>query len=562
MKPSKGTDTPKGKITLSPIALLALAIAVCLGVGVGALGYRAWAKRGDDAPKPPKQTKAANTEVAPGKPGLTKPAGDPSKQNASPGNSFPAQFSTKSMFPRFHPDRRYYVSRCVPGKIEVHVRANQGSTVQVPGYPAETGRFKAEARALPGQAFTVKTVVDGKRDEYQVRCLPSDFPQWGYKRFAEPPKGMFLVSYRPQVTDFNNSWMIVFDQDGTPRWWFSPETNTLGGQILPDKTVQFPRGFGDGFGQDERTAIEIRGLNGKLKRLVRFQDGPTDGHEYVRLPNGNAYVMSYKPRLGVDLSSVGGDRNTGVLDGAIEEVTPEGKVVWSWNSKDHIALTDTPKRWWERVLVNPHVDPDGNERFDIFHLNSIEPWGDQLVLSTRHTDRVFGISKKTGEVLWTFGGDKGPKSLKIEGDDPLKDYPISGNHDARMQGDILSIHDNGTHMDRPPRMVRYRIDLENRTATFVRQNRDVKAAPTSHCCGGVRKLGTGWVVNWGNNPYITGFNEKDELAFRLAISTPQYRAVPVPENVTAEDLSRGLDAMAPKIPQPRRAVRPIKFFDR
>lgn len=29
------------------------------------------------------------------------------------------------------------------------------------------------------------------------------------------------------------------------------------------------------------------------------------------------------------------------------------------------------------------------------------------------------------------------------GDDPYKGYPISGNHDVRMIGDMLTIHDNG-----------------------------------------------------------------------------------------------------------------------
>ncbi len=561
MTSNSGTGRPKSGFRLSPVALLALAIAACLGIGLGAIGYRAWANRGDDKPKQTQNAKAVSTETAPGKPGLTLPAGDPTKQNAKPGNAFPAQFSTKSMFPRFHPDRHYYVSRCVPGKVEVQVKANNGATVKVAAYPPETGRFMAEARALPGQAFNVTTEVDGKSSDYQVRCLPSDFPQWAYKRFADPPKGMFLVSSRPQVPDFQNNWMIVFDQDGTPRWWFSPETNSLGGQILADGTVQFPRGFGDGFGQDERTANEILSLDGKLQRTVRFRGAPTDGHEYYLLPNGNAYIMSYKPRFGVDLTSVGGGKDEGVLDGAIQEITPSGKVVWSWNSKDHVKLGDIPPRWWKRVLVNPHVDFDGNSRYDIFHLNSVEPWGDQLVLSTRHSDRVWGISRKTGEVVWTFGGEKGPKSLKIVGEDPFKDYPLGGNHDARMNGDILSVHDNGTHLDRPPRLLRYRIDLKNRTATFVAQNRDLKAAPTSHCCGGVRKMGTGWVVAWGSSPFITGFNSKDEIAFRVGISTPVYRAVPVPESVSAADLSKALDRMAPQLPQPDKPVRPIKRFD-
>lgn len=541
--------------------LLLLAAAMLVGAVVGAAVYREWLKRRVATPPAAGQV-AVQAVIPPGKPGLTIPAGDTVQKNATPGNRFRVQFATDSLFPRFHPDRHYYVTRCVPGKTAVQVNALDGATAKVQNYPAETGRFMAEARLLPGQAFSVTTEVDGQVTGYEIRCLPAGFPQWGYQRLAEDlPKGMFLVSFRPRQDDYNRNWVIVFDQEGTPRWWLSTNTNTLGGQILADGTVQFPRGFGDGFGQDPRATNEIRSLDGKLLRTVSFRGAPTDGHEYLRLPNGNAYIVSYRPRYGVDLGAVGGPRDAGVLDGAIQEVTPSGRVVWSWDSKDHVKLTDTPERWWKRILVNPHTDDEGRDRYDILHLNSIEPWGNQLVLSTRHTDRVWGISKRTGKVLWTFGGENGPKSLKVEGEDPYRDYPLSGNHDARMNGNILSIHDNGTNIGRPPRALFYRINLKDRTATYVGELRDVKAAPDSHCCGGVRKLGTGWVVAWGNNPYITGFNAGDEAAFRIALNVPPYRAVPVPPEVTAADLDRAMARMAPTIPPPGRPVRPIIRYD-
>lgn len=556
------TPAPRGA-RRPAVLLFLLACAVLVGVGIGAVAYRTWQKQRAEAPAAEAEPKAeaAQTTIPPGDPALATPAGDVSSRTAKPGDRFAAQFATDSLFPRFHPNRHYYVTRCVPGKTDVHVKANDGATVTVSNYPPETGRFKAQARVMPGQAFNVITEVDGKTSTYEVRCLPDDFPQWGYKRLAKDlPKGMFLISFRPRQDDYHRSWMIAFDQEGTPHWWLSPATNTLGGQILPDKTVQYPRGFGDGFGRDPRTGIEIRSLDGSLRRMVRFKGAPTDGHEYTRLPNGNAYIMSYKPRYGVDLSSVGGKKDVGVLDGAIQEVTPSGKVVWSWSSKDHVKLSDTPDRWWKRILVNPHNDVEGRPRYDIFHLNSIEPWRGQLVLSTRHTDRVWGIDRKTGKVLWTFGGNKGPKSLKIEGNDPFRSYPIAGNHDARMEGDVLSIHDNGTLLGRPPRAVFYRIDLKNRTATYIGESRDVDAAPDSHCCGGVRRFGDGWIVAWGNNPYITGFNSENEKAFRLSVTTPVYRAVPVPPEVTAEDLNRAMSRMAPKMPPPKEPVLPITRY--
>jgi hypothetical protein len=347
-----------------------------------------------------------------------------------------------------------------------------------------------------------------------------------------------------------------------PLWWHSSVYNTLGGQVLPDGTVQLARGFGDGFGQDMRTAHEVSSLDGRVIRTVRTRGTPTDGHEYFPLPGGNALVMSYRPRLGVDLTSVGLGADDGVLDGGIQEVTPSGDVVWRWNSGDHVGLAQTPERWWRKLRGNPHPDALGRVRYDVFHLNSIESWGRQYVISSRHTDSVFGISRRTGRVLWTFGGVKGPKSLETVGDDPYAGYPLGGNHDARIvDGNVLTVHDNGTNLEdreRPPRLVRYRLDLEQRTATFLSQVRDTAVARSSHCCGSAREFGDGWLVAWGNNPVVSGFGPDDELEFRLWLPVPVYRAVPVPGSVSDADLDRGLEAMEEGPPPATTPVRPFR----
>ncbi len=548
-------ETSENKLKFTPYNLAVLLAALFLGVGAGALVYRQYRADHNDA-------KAAKKGGGKDLNGLA-PVVGVEKGNGDPGKEYDAQFSTSSMWPKFNPDRHYYVTRCVPGRVMVQVRSNPDVKVKVWANPATAGRYGAEARPMPGQDFEVKILRDSGTESYQVRCLPSDFPEWRYKRFAKPPKGMFMVSSYLTPGSIGDAWMIVFDQDGTPRWWYQTPTNTLGGQVLADGTFQVPRGFGDGFGQDARTATEIRELNGKLDRLVRFKGAPTDAHEYVRLPNGNVLVMSYYPQYGVDLRPVGGRADRGLLPGAFQEQTPDGKVVWSWNAKDHISLEETPQRWWERAWRNPHYDENGRIRYDEFHLNSIEPWGDQYVLSTRHTDSVWGISKKTGDVVWKFGGVQTPKSLKVLGDDPYKGYPISGNHDARMIGDVLTVHDNGVHIKgRAPRALRYRINLKDRTATYIGSFQDKDVAPGSHCCGSFRQFGDGWIVAWGANPWVTAFTKDGQRAFRLGVPTPPYRAVPIPPSVTEADFNAGLEAMEPEPPMTNRPMTPLQFNDK
>ncbi|MGB0120579.1 MAG: arylsulfotransferase family protein [Solirubrobacterales bacterium] len=534
--------------------LLLLTVAVVLGaLGVaavaGAFAYRTFLtdKPGDNIPQ-----KLGSPVEAKG--------GPEPDHNGSPGGRFRAQFNTDSMYPAFRPSRDFYVTRCLPGKVEVEVNATEGSTVRVGPYPPVTGRFTAEARPLPGQDFDIVIDTGGNERTYRMRCLPDDFPDWDYSRFEKPPRGTFFVSFRPEPNDSTRNWAVVFDQEGTPRWWFSPPTNTLGGQILPDGTFQIPRGFGDGFGQDPRTGNEVRSLDGKLLRVVKARNAPTDAHEYTRLPNGNVLINSYRPIPGVDLTPVGGPADAGVLAGEIQEVTPSGRVVWKWNSLDHVPLDYTPERWWKKILNNPHTDINGDDHYDIFHFNSAEPWGeDQMVISSRHTDKVLGISRKTGAILWTFGGEPDSRSLKIKGDDPLAEYPIGGNHDARISDrNLLSVHDNGTNLGRPPRAVEYRIDLKHRTATFEGQLTD-PTVKRSHCCGGVRPFGSGWLVAWGNNPVVDGFNSEDELAFRLKLPVPVYRAVPVPSQVSVNELDRALERMETGPPMSRAPVNPVRI---
>lgn len=549
-------ETSENKLKFTPYNLAVLLAALFLGLGAGALVYRQYKIDQNNDAKASKKGKDKENLNA-----FAPVVGN--EGSSDPGNKYDAQFTTSSMYPKFNPDRHYYVTRCVPGRVMVQVQSIPEIKVKVWANPATSGRFGAEARPLPGQDFNVRFIPEnGKVEDYQVRCLPSDFPEWRYERFAKPPKGMFMVTAYLKPGSKARAWMMVFDQDGTPRWWYSTPTNTLGGQILEDGTVQIPRGFADGFGQDARTRTEIRELDGTLDDIVDFKGAPIDGHEYVLLPNGNRLVMSYKPRYGVDLRPVGGRADRGLLDGAIQEQTPDGKVVWEWNSKDHVSLEETPYRWWQRAWRNPHYDENGKIRYDQFHLNAIEPWRDQYVLSTRHTDTVWGISAKTGELLWKFGGVPTEKSLKVVGDDPYKGYPISGNHDVRMIGDMLTIHDNGVKIDgRQPRALMYRINLDDRTATYVGEFRDDEISGNGHCCGSFRQLGDGWVVAWGAAPWVSGFTKDGELAFRLGVPVAPYRAVPVPLSVTESDLDAALDAMEPEPAMSNQPMTPLDFFD-
>jgi hypothetical protein len=369
--------------------------------------------------------------------------------------------------------------------------------------------------------------------------LPADFPPSRFESLRPVPPGLFVVAFSAPADD--RPWVIVFDDEGVPRWWYSPDTRALWGQVLRDGDVVWARSFGDGYGLDPRMAHEVRSESGKLLRLVRTGGSIVDGHEYRELPNGNVLLDTYVPET-ADLRRFGGPRRAAIVSAEVQEVDPAGKVRWRWSSRGHISLRETG-RWWRNVLGNPRRRLQ-REAFDPVHINSIEPRGHgEVIVSTRHTDAVYGIDRASGEIKWKLGGTPTGKSLRVVGDPATK--LLGGQHDARIdRRGWLTIFDNGKSRPRRPRVVFYRLDLSQGKAVYRGQLNDPEVQ-RSHCCGSARETSAGgWLVSWGDNPLVTGFDRAGRIAFRLHLPASTFRAVPVPGGATGvARLRKGMAAM-------------------
>lgn len=458
------------------------------------------------------------------------------------GSHRPRPASIGGLYPDFDPGQRRYVSRCGRGAAPIEVSGRGARVTAMSAARSGPNHFAAP----PGEDFAIAVVDGGERRTYRVRCLPADFPRWRFESAGKPAPGLFVVSFR--ASPRARPWVIVFDHRGAPRWWYSPRTRVLWAQILRDGTVSLARSFGDGYGLDPRMAHEIRSLSGNLIRIVRTRGSVVDGHEFHELANGNVLVPTYAPAGGFDLRRFDRRRRkrapgrAAVVFAEIQEIDPQGRVVWRWNSRGRIGLGETG-RWWRNVLSNPKRSGLGGT-FDPVHINSIEPRGpNEVVISTRHTDAVYGIERSSGRILWKLGGTETPQSLKVVGDPAEKLF--GGQHDARMGEDgRLTVYDNGKDRPRRPRVVSYRLDLRRGTATYLGQLNDPRIT-SSHCCGSARRLiRGGWLVSWGDNPLISAFDREGRTTFRLSLPVSSFRAVPVPEGATTvAALDRGLEAM-------------------
>jgi hypothetical protein len=448
--------------------------------------------------------------------------------------------SNPQLFPDFDPQIHDYTARCTGDPVTVSGSSTAWPShvsVSVDGHGPFEADFDQDVPLSPNQEFEFETSSRKSVERYYVRCLPSDFPAWNYERPGTPNQPFYVLALRRNPTGAA-MYVVVFNDHGVPVWW-RPATIDLGNAFaLSDGTLSWARG--------DLSAYEIHQLDGTLVRTVSFQGSTTNDHDMQPLPNGDFLVISYKPRgTTVDLTPIGGAPDQMVRDAAIQEVDPDGNVVWEWNSKDHIGIDQIASNWRTQVATSaqPH---------DLLHLNSVEPDGDSVVISLRFTNAIYKISRDTGDIEWKLGGTTIPQSLTVTGDHPSS--PFAGQHDARILPDgTLTLHDNETASGLPPRAVSYAIDETAGTATQLDsiEDPDITAAT---CCGSARLSPEGtWLISWGARSQVTEFAPSGDRNFKLTFgpnltAAPfSYRAFPVPPGwLNVADLRAGMSIMYPR----------------
>ena len=187
-------------------------------------------------------------------------------------------------------------------------------------------------------------------------------------------------------------------------------------------------------------------------------------HDVILLAGGNFMTMSRSYR---ELISEDGKAEI-VCSDTIAEISPEGSLVWTWDSFDHLD----PERIIEGPdLANyPVLHPDtGEEVRDWTHANALVYREDDqsILLSLRHQNWLILIDHSSGSVLWKLGA-QGDFDLSTGG------AWFYHQHAPEWQEDgSLLIYDNGINVpdidltDWRSRAVQYSLDETLRTATEV-----------------------------------------------------------------------------------------------
>lgn len=456
----------------------------------------------------------------------------------------PAIVASPSLYPSFSAGVTDYVSRCEPGRpLHLSIHPPAGARVTLGRRAPVTRAVRATLNMRSGQAVVVRIASRHRTVAYYVRCLKRDFPGWTAERHGVPRAKWYIVT--PTLGPKGSRYVAVFDRNGVPVWWMRLKVKPMDAKLLPDGNLAWSV-FTNTQYASHSVPYEERRLDGRRVRTIAAVGAETDSHDLQVLPNGNYLVVSYVPRDGVDLSAYGGPSQATVVDAEVQEVTPRGKRVWTWNSKDHVALSESSP-FIHAVIASP-FHRGGRDLYDIAHVNAVEPDGRSLLISLRQTDAVYRVDRATGAVQWKLGGTHTSQSLSVAGE-PDGSLVFGGQHDARVLADgTVTVHDNRTGSGLPPRAVRLRVDAAARTATVVEQLTDPATMP-SICCGSARRIAGGhWVMSWGFNSLVTELAPSGQRVFGLhfADSTFSYRAVPVmPGELTTRALRAGMDAMHP-----------------
>jgi hypothetical protein len=328
-----------------------------------------------------------------------------------------------------------------------------------------------------------------------------------------------LVFTTPRMPAFRG---VAWDNAGTPVWIEPDGYETLdlrvqeydGRPVLTYWTGQVLEGTGNGKGvlldEQYHTVAEVRLGNGVLG----------DFHEFILTPRGTAYLMSY-PTYPWDLSVVDGPAEGYVWGARIQEVdVATGEVLFDWEGLDHIDVEES-----HRALDDTGKQPA--LPWDPIHLNSIAEDGeDFLLLSARHTSALYKVDKRTGEIVWRFGGERSDIEVPEGGD-------FAWQHDLRRQPDgtltIYDNHDNATERgDAVSAALRFEVDEDAMTAELVQALRHEDRY--GYAMGNAHYLDDGHVlVGWGMDPFATEFDADGEVVWELGgLGLGSYRSWRMP----------------------------------
>jgi hypothetical protein len=273
--------------------------------------------------------------------------------------------------------------------------------------------------------------------------------------------------------------------------------------------------------------------NDRYQQIAEVRAGngyQTDFHEFLITPWNTALILA--DTIGTaNLTSIGGPAGQEVVDGIVQEIDiTTGKVIFQWNSADHVPYRDsysprpgsasTPWDWFHINAV--HLDTDGN-----------------LLISSRFTWTIYKVNLRTGAMMWQLGGKHSTFAVKAAPGQKLDSAGeiFAFQHDPEaLGGNVYPVFDDESDgqstLYSSSRAVTISLDLATGTATLIKSVNQPEGL-TAGATGSAQTARNGDLfVSWGGLSYFSEFSPSGKLLFnaKLPDGVATYRAYRLPWN--------------------------------
>lgn len=339
-------------------------------------------------------------------------------------------------------------------------------------------------------------------------------------------RGDIFITPTGGATQYANGPEII-DRQGHVVWFHAiPQ-----GQTAADFRVQHYRGRrvltwwqGTGLGGLASGTDYIYNDHYQQIATVNAGNGLTaDGHEFLITPWNTALILAYTTAK-ADLTSIGGAANQTVVNGVVQEIDiATGKVLFQWNSEDHVPFSqseqplpsspDTPWDWFHINAV--HLDTDGN-----------------LLIDARNTWTTYKVARRTGEILWQLGGKNSSFALQAGPGQVLDSAGelFAWQHDPEALGHgVYTWFDNessGNPLLPYSRAITVRLDERRAVATLLAADDQPEGLSAASQGNAQASRDGGLFVGWGSLPYFSQFDRAGRLIYnaQFPAGVNSYRA--------------------------------------
>ena len=305
--------------------------------------------------------------------------------------------------------------------------------------------------------------------------------------------------------------------------WFGPNTRTEHRMNVDVQTYQgrkvltwweglVVQGYGLG-------RLVIADSSYRVRHVISAANGlMADLHEFVVTPQGTALITAYK-RSRADLSSIGGPKSGYLLSGVAQEIDiATGKLLFEWDSRDHVALTETYQKYESGTGT-------AEKPFNYFHINSIaiDPTDNNLIISSRNTWTVYKVHRPSGRVIWRMNGKMSDFTME-----PRTHYYWQHHVRPRTPG-VLTVFDNGASPaeEKHSRALMLRVDEKARRVSLIKAYIHPGADLLAGAMGSAQLMPNGnMFAGWGTCPNFSMFAHDGTLLLdgQMTKGDPSYRA--------------------------------------